>query len=115
MTRYDENTVGLLSRVASIFFISHDFPFFPSLCTVIKQEIKYLIASCEAVDEAAEKYERAQMDSTLYTLTVICAIFLPAQFLTGYVQSAFRKVIFKHPVESSFLIKPFRSFLLLSD
>jgi Mg2+ and Co2+ transporter CorA len=54
-----------------------------------EQEVKHLITACEAADEAAEKYQRGQMDSTLYTLTSISAIFLPAQFLTGYEQPSF--------------------------
>jgi len=47
------------------------------------EEVKQLIAQCVNVNEEAEKYRQRQMDSTLYTLTVISAVFLPAQFLTG--------------------------------
>jgi hypothetical protein len=57
--------------------------------------MKYLIAACEAVDEAAEKYQRSQLDSTLFALTAISSIFLPAQFLTGYVHFDYESCINK--------------------
>ena len=47
------------------------------------EDLKSLIAKCESVDEDAEKFQARKMDNTLYTLTVISAVFLPAQFLTG--------------------------------
>jgi Mg2+ and Co2+ transporter CorA len=47
------------------------------------EEVRQLLAECEAVDDEADKFQSRQMDSTLYTLTVISAVFLPAQFLTG--------------------------------
>mmetsp|Transcript_5785 Transcript_5785/g.14443 ORF Transcript_5785/g.14443 Transcript_5785/m.14443 type:complete len:335 (+) Transcript_5785:834-1838(+) len=47
------------------------------------EDLKSLIAKCNSVDEDAEKYQAKKMDNTLYTLTVISAVFLPAQFLTG--------------------------------
>jgi Mg2+ and Co2+ transporter CorA len=46
-------------------------------------EVKYLILECQTLDADAEKFQSRKMDQTLYTLTVISAIFLPAQFLTG--------------------------------
>jgi Mg2+ and Co2+ transporter CorA len=46
-------------------------------------DVKQLIAECRALDVEAEKYNSKQMDNTLYTLTVVSSIFLPAQFLTG--------------------------------
>ena len=47
------------------------------------EEVRQLLLACEAVDEEADKHQSRQMDQTLYTLTVISAVFLPAQFLTG--------------------------------
>ena len=47
------------------------------------EDIRRLLASCQSVDEDADKFQSRQMDKTLYTLTVISAVFLPAQFLTG--------------------------------
>jgi Mg2+ and Co2+ transporter CorA len=46
-------------------------------------ELKHLIEVCQGLDSEAEKFRSAQMDRTLYTLTVVSAVFLPAQFLTG--------------------------------
>ena len=46
-------------------------------------DIKVLIALCDAVDAEDEKRQAQQMDSTLYTLTVFTVTILPAQFLTG--------------------------------
>ena len=46
-------------------------------------EVRQLLLTCEAVDDEADKFQSRQMDQTLYTLTVISAVFLPAQFLTG--------------------------------
>mmetsp|Transcript_42815 Transcript_42815/g.103353 ORF Transcript_42815/g.103353 Transcript_42815/m.103353 type:complete len:267 (+) Transcript_42815:1426-2226(+) len=37
------------------------------------EDIRHLISVCDAVDDEQEKFERRQMDSTLYTLTVISA------------------------------------------
>lgn len=48
-----------------------------------EDEVRNLMVECEAVDEEADKHHQRAMDSTLYTLTVISAVFLPAQFLTG--------------------------------
>jgi hypothetical protein len=73
--------------------------------------MKYLIAACEAVDEAAEKYQRSQLDSTLFALTAISSIFLPAQFLTGYVQSDYESCIQPNRAGSSILIQDIPSFL----
>ena len=47
------------------------------------EEVRQLLLNCEAVDDDADKFQSKQMDQTLYTLTVISAVFLPAQFLTG--------------------------------
>lgn len=47
------------------------------------EEVRQLLNTCVAVDAEAEKFQSRQMDRTLYTLTVISAVFLPAQFLTG--------------------------------
>ena len=47
------------------------------------ETVNKLLSECEQVDSEAEKFQARQMDKTLYTLTVISAIFLPAQFLTG--------------------------------
>jgi Mg2+ and Co2+ transporter CorA len=46
-------------------------------------DVKQLIVESEAIDTDADKFRSHQMDQTLYTLTVISAVFLPAQFLTG--------------------------------
>ena len=47
------------------------------------EEFRHLLNTCASVDDDAEKFQSRQMDKTLYTLTVISAVFLPAQFLTG--------------------------------
>jgi len=47
------------------------------------EDVKYLIENCDEADEDAEKQQAKQMDATLYTLTAISAVILPAQFLTG--------------------------------
>mmetsp|Transcript_18764 Transcript_18764/g.40859 ORF Transcript_18764/g.40859 Transcript_18764/m.40859 type:complete len:567 (-) Transcript_18764:84-1784(-) len=46
-------------------------------------DLRQLIDDCKAVDADADKFQDNQMNRTLYLLTVISAIFLPAQFLTG--------------------------------
>ena len=46
-------------------------------------ELKLLLVECQALDTDADKSQSRQMDRTLYTLTVVSAVFLPAQFLTG--------------------------------
>ena len=50
---------------------------------VSSDAVRQLISECEAVEAEAEKAQSRQMDKTLYTLTVISAICLPAQLLTG--------------------------------
>ena len=40
-----------------------------------QDEVTFLISKCAGVDEDAEKNQQRQMDSTLYTLTVISGIF----------------------------------------
>ena len=50
---------------------------------IYDEDVKILISLCESIDDEAEKFQARQMDTTLYTLTVISATFLPAQFLTG--------------------------------
>jgi hypothetical protein len=49
----------------------------------VDEELKLLIVECQALDTDADKFQSRQMDRTLYTLTVVSAVFLPAQFLTG--------------------------------
>jgi Mg2+ and Co2+ transporter CorA len=49
----------------------------------IDDELRQLIDQCQAIDSDADKYHDQQMNRTLYILTVVSAIFLPAQFLTG--------------------------------
>lgn len=46
-------------------------------------DLRQLIEACLALDTDADKYQDNQMNQTLYMLTIISAIFLPAQFLTG--------------------------------
>lgn len=48
-----------------------------------EEEFRQLLVDCESMNVQADKYQSKQMDRTLYTLTVISAVFLPAQFLTG--------------------------------
>eukprot|EP00536_Pseudo-nitzschia_multiseries_P008875 jgi/Psemu1/288087/fgenesh1_pg.235_\ len=50
---------------------------------IYDEDVKSLISLCDSADQEAEKFQAKQMDSTLYTLTVISATFLPAQFFTG--------------------------------
>lgn len=47
------------------------------------EDLRQLISECDALDVEADKMQSRQMDQTLYTLTVVSAVFLPAQFLTG--------------------------------
>jgi Mg2+ and Co2+ transporter CorA len=49
----------------------------------VDDDLKLLIVECQALDMDADKFQSRQMDRTLYTLTVVSAVFLPAQFLTG--------------------------------
>ena len=69
-----------------------------------EEELREVIRDCANIDVEAEKYQQRQMDATLYTLTVISAVFLPAQFLTGYValvvwqESVF--LLLSHPILS---------------
>ena len=46
-------------------------------------DVNELIDECQALADLADKYHARRMDSTLYTLTVVSSVFLPAQFLTG--------------------------------
>ncbi len=48
-----------------------------------EDDIRQLIAECQSLDGESEKHHARAMDSTLYKLTVVSSIFLPAQFLTG--------------------------------
>lgn len=41
-----------------------------------EEEVRQLIGDCQAMDEQSDKNQSQQMDRTLYTLTVISAIFL---------------------------------------
>ena len=50
---------------------------------IYDEDVKHLISMCESTYQEAEKFQAKQMETTLYTLTVISATFLPAQFLTG--------------------------------
>jgi Mg2+ and Co2+ transporter CorA len=47
------------------------------------EDLRQLISDCHSLDSDSEKFHARQMDRTLYTLTVVSAVFLPAQFLTG--------------------------------
>jgi len=47
------------------------------------EELKQLVVECQMLGAEADKVKSKQMDRTLYTLTVVSTIFLPAQFLTG--------------------------------
>jgi len=49
----------------------------------IDDELRQLVEQCQAIDSDADKHQDRQMNRTLYFLTVVSAIFLPAQFLTG--------------------------------
>ena len=48
-----------------------------------EDDLRELIERCEQLDVEFEKYHAAQQDKTLYLMTVVTSIFLPAQFLTG--------------------------------
>lgn len=48
-----------------------------------EEEVRKMIGDCEAIDAQADKFQSRQMDRTLYTLTVLSAVFLPVQFLAG--------------------------------
>ena len=49
----------------------------------VQRMTRELIERCEQLDVEFEKYHAAQQDKTLYLMTVVTSIFLPAQFLTG--------------------------------
>jgi len=49
----------------------------------ISDDVNELIDECLACADVADKFHSRRMDRTLYTLTVVSAVFLPAQFLTG--------------------------------
>ena len=44
---------------------------------------KTLDEECDAIEHEADVAQSRQMDRTLYTLTIVSSVFLPAQFLTG--------------------------------
>mmetsp|Transcript_1669 Transcript_1669/g.2666 ORF Transcript_1669/g.2666 Transcript_1669/m.2666 type:complete len:579 (+) Transcript_1669:86-1822(+) len=48
-----------------------------------EDDLRHLISECHKIDSNADKHHSRQMDRTLYTLTIVSTIFLPAQFLTG--------------------------------
>ncbi len=48
-----------------------------------EESLKNLISRCDELKEEYEKLQSASRDRTLYTLTVVTTIFLPAQFFTG--------------------------------
>lgn len=48
-----------------------------------EDDLRQLILECESLDADADKFQDKQINRTLYVLTVVSAIFLPAQFLTG--------------------------------
>lgn len=49
----------------------------------IDDDVNELIDECLNLADIAEKFHARRMDRTLYTLTVVSSVFLPAQFLTG--------------------------------
>ena len=53
-------------------------------------ELKALVDRCDSLQEEFEKFHTGQMDRTMYRLTVVTSIFLPAQFLTGVFGMNFR-------------------------
>ena len=46
-------------------------------------DLKELLVTCDGVSNDFEKFHQGSMDRTLYLMTVVTSIFLPAQFLTG--------------------------------
>jgi Mg2+ and Co2+ transporter CorA len=46
-------------------------------------DLKDLLIKCDAISNEFEKFHQSSMDRTLYLMTVVTSIFLPAQFLTG--------------------------------
>ena len=48
-----------------------------------QDDLRELVNSCDQLDVEYEKYHARQQDKTLYLMTVVTSIFLPAQFLTG--------------------------------
>lgn len=48
-----------------------------------QDDLRELVNSCDQLDIEFEKYHARQQDKTLYLMTVVTSIFLPAQFLTG--------------------------------
>jgi len=49
----------------------------------IEDDLKTLVTACENLEAEFEKSRSSQAERTLYRLSVISSIFLPAQFLTG--------------------------------
>mmetsp|Transcript_15507 Transcript_15507/g.19902 ORF Transcript_15507/g.19902 Transcript_15507/m.19902 type:complete len:210 (-) Transcript_15507:1493-2122(-) len=50
---------------------------------LIDDSLNALISGCDELKEEYTKMQSALRDRTVYTLTVVATIFLPAQFLTG--------------------------------
>jgi hypothetical protein len=48
-----------------------------------EEEVRQLIVDCQSMNDQSDKHQSNQMDRTLYTLTIVSAVFLPVQFLTG--------------------------------
>ena len=48
-----------------------------------QDDLRELVNSCDQLDVEFEKFHARQQDKTLYLMTVVTSIFLPAQFLTG--------------------------------
>ena len=46
-------------------------------------DLKELLIMCDRINSEFEKFHQGSMDRTLYLMTIITSIFLPAQFLTG--------------------------------
>ena len=72
------------------------------------EELRKLIADCQSIENQAEKYQSRQMSRTLYALTVLSAVFLPAQFLTGVFGKSECLLRWTHIFVFSFLHHPDR-------
>merc|ERR1712039_249634 len=49
----------------------------------IEDDIRALITRCESLESQLERLQAQKTERTVYVLTVMSGIFLPAQFLTG--------------------------------
>jgi len=50
----------------------------------VMQDVEHLTKMAESLEDAHERYRDKRMNDTLFTLSVLSAVFLPLQFFTGW-------------------------------